>query len=150
MLPFLRNCLHPLFVSGTIGFLSVDQSFIEKIVSKTPVDDGLVSKRIGISCSRDEHQIAGEMEHEEATGEIISEHSTSDIFCALVRLEKFLPKNPTDEISLCHMIHDDSPVSIAEEDLKQGVNTASFVPIRPPFWLDIDPITLHRIDTHVD
>ena len=114
------------------------------------MDDGLVSKRIGISCRRGEHQIAGEMEQEEAAGEIVSGHSTSDIFCALVRLEKFLPKNPADEISACQMIEDESPVSISEENLNQVVNTASFVPIRPPFWLDIDPITRHRIDTHVD
>ena len=114
------------------------------------MEDGLITKRIGISYPPDQHQIAGGLEQQEAAGEIISEHSTSEIFCALVRLEKFLPKNPADEISACRVIDDESPVSIAEEDRKQGVPTASFVPIRPPFWLDIDPITRHRIDTHVD
>lgn len=150
MLPFLRDSKHPLFPSGKIDFSSVDENFTDEFVSKSAAGyEAMTSKKVGVTCRQGGAEVVGEMEHEESAGEIVSGHSTSDIFCALVRLDKFLPKNPSDEISACHVIDDELPAGSAGEVLRKNTPAVSFVPIRPPFWLELDPITGHRIDTHV-
>ena len=85
-------------------------------------------------------------------GDIIAGSAEGSVCCALVRLENVLPKNSDENLSVFNgsFIHRNS--DIRESNLSDSptalTSTVSLVPIRPPFWVDIDPITNNRIDTH--
>lgn len=154
ILPFLRNTLHPHSQLGDITFSSVDDSIIgnfQSTIESTEIsneEDGIGSIFLSQQGDISENTIA-----DSRVGEILSMCSGGDVCCALVRLEKVLPKEPSEKLpafesTLSTKAHTNDVDAVLEGAEHVSPATHSLVPIRPPFWVEKDPITHQRIDTH--
>mmetsp|Transcript_16425 Transcript_16425/g.15744 ORF Transcript_16425/g.15744 Transcript_16425/m.15744 type:complete len:439 (+) Transcript_16425:224-1540(+) len=89
----------------------------------------------------------------ELLGECSSSHGNSVIANGLIRLEKILPKDSSCIMNKCILVDnnvDIKTLDLASENTDSGYTGGVFVAFRPPWWLDLDPITHKRLDTHED
>ena len=91
-------------------------------------------------------------------GEIIGISPDGNVCCALVRLENVLPQNTSEKLprfdcslsqeAISNLNHSVAAVSTEACATLASSAYSSVCPIRPPFWIERDPITHHRLDTH--
>lgn len=153
VLPFLRHCLHPNHSAGQVVFSAVSEDVSEQFQSSAPPLENRMEAEIGTISLPLQIGTGEGSEAELSVGDILSINSTGDICCALVRLEKVLPLIPTAELPVfeCRL---NAPDGLSVEAHNSSLNSdalpihSSVTPIRPPFWVDRDPVTQNRIDTH--
>jgi hypothetical protein len=152
ILPFLRHFLHPQQSTGSMSFSAISEAVVNQFQSSS---SPLEEEEIGtISLAQPIDHIAG-LESDCCVGDILSISSSGDICCALVRLEKVLPLIPTAELPVfeCRLTAVDGVPVTSPDSSPNSVAPRAYwpvTPIRPPFWVDKDPVTHHRIDTHTD
>ena len=87
-------------------------------------------------------------------GDIVGISMDGDICCALVRLENVLPRTVGDvlpEFGVKFTANSNDAASGNSNDATPiDIIMTPVFPIRPPYWVDSDPITNHRLDTHAD
>jgi hypothetical protein len=89
----------------------------------------------------------------ELLGECSSSHGNNVIANGLIRLEKMLPKDSSCLMKKCIVVDnnvDIQTLNLSSENTDSGYPGSVFVAFRPPWWLDLDPITHKRLDTHED
>jgi hypothetical protein len=84
----------------------------------------------------------------ELLGECTSSDENDDVASGLIRLEKMLPKNSSCVMNKCILVNND--VDLTPVDTNSEHPGIVFIAYRPPWWLDFDPITQKRLDTHED
>ena len=155
ILPFLRHSLHPQQSTGSISFSAVPETVIKQFQSSTSPLENRVEEEIGTISLPHLTDTATGSESELCVGDILSISSSGDICCALVRLEKVLPLIPTAQLPVfeCRLTAlAGVPVTSPESSPNSSASEVHSLvtPIRPSFWVDKDPVTHHRIDTHSD
>lgn len=156
VLPFLRESLYPSRPSDGVNFSPVDNSVVDGVKPftgqtglTTDIGKILIFKHSGTTV---------ESEPELNVGEIIGISPDGDVCCALVRLENVLPQNAAEKLPRFVCLLSQEAISnlnhsVAAESREACATLPSSVyssvcPIRPPFWVERDPITHNRLDTH--
>lgn len=153
ILPFLRSSLHPQFATEAVSFCPVDNKIIQSKSSSLlgPKNEDSASEIGTICLPKMEDDVDGFDLH---IGDIISSSINGDICCALVRLENVLPRTVGEILPEFGVKMTDKGNDIESDNADDAslVDTIMIpaVPIRPPYWVEKDPITHHRIDTHAD
>lgn len=179
ILPLIKDSLHPQYTkdkSEIMNFLPLNNATIEKLLNDMSYivnnDKNNITKK---EDNNDENDTNKELKSEKnkniyvsnegvliEVGECTSSHENNKLSSGLIRLEKVLPKDPSGRINKCIIIDNivDSQSISTDTDLisenpglsgNPGSDPESvFVPFRPPWWLDFDPITHKRLDTHED
>lgn len=161
VLPFLRESLQPLCCSDSADFETVDNSVVDSVEGANPISGrpGLVTDTGSIFISKRTDSTT-ESEPNLNVGEIIGVTPDGNVCCALVRLENILPQNAKDKLpgfdcSFSSVATGNVDLPLTEETREISTASAigaffSVIPIRPPFWIERDPITNRRLDTHED
>jgi hypothetical protein len=87
----------------------------------------------------------------ELLGECTSSHENDDVASSLIRLEKMLPKNSSCVMNKCILVNNDveiQTIDLTPVDTDFECPGIVFIAYRPPWWLNFDPITRKRLDTH--
>ena len=154
-MPFLRSSLHPQDTTNKILFCEVDSKFIKKkssSVAELSNSSSTPEGEIGtIYLPKMEDDVDGFDLH---IGEVVSTSIDGDICCALVRLENVLPITvgnvlPEFRVKLTANSND-AASGDANDAMPIDIIMTPVVPIRPPYWVEKDPVTNHRLDTHAD
>lgn len=160
VLPFLLESLHPLCRFDGAGFETVDNTVVDSVEGANPISvrPGLVTDTGSIFITK-HTDTTTESEPNLNVGEIIGVSPDGNVCCALVRLENILPQNATDKLPGfdCSSSAATGNVDLPFTEETREVSTTSaigaffsVIPVRPPFWIERDPITNRRLDTHED